>query len=134
MKGRKEATMAGNSRIDLNSECVNYNNVSQGLIHITEDKLKVILLEHRDKNSQFYSWTTPLGIFVSCLFATITSNFGNTWGISANTWEAMFIICTVITGIWSFCAGINAFNNKEGRTIEDLIDKIKNNTTNSSDA
>lgn len=126
MKGRKEATMAGNSRIDLNSECVNYNNVSQGLIHITEDKLKVILLEHKDKNSQFYSWTTPFGIFVSCLLATITSNFGDTWGISASTWEAIFIICTVATGIWFIYSGICAIYNIKGRKINDLIEKIKN--------
>lgn len=126
MKERKEATMASNSRIDLNSECVNYNNVSQGLIHITEDKLKVILLEHRDKNSQFYSWTTPFGIFVSCLLATITSNFENTWEISASTWEAIFIMCTVGTGVWSICAGIKAFKYRKGRTTNDLIEKIKN--------
>ena len=118
--------MASNSRIDLNSECVNYNNVSQGLIHITEDKLKVILLEHRDKNSQFYSWTTPFGIFVSCLLATITSNFENTWEISASTWEAIFILCTVGTGVWSICAGIKAFKHRKGRTTNDLIEKIKN--------
>lgn len=133
MKERKEATMAGNSQIDLNSECVNYNNVSQGLIHITEDKLKVILLEHRDKNNQFYSWTTPFGIFVSCLLATITSTFENTWGIPASTWEAMFIMCTVGTGIWSLGAGINAFRHRKGRATDDLIDKIKNNKTDSSD-
>lgn len=126
MKGGKEATMAGNSRIELNSECVNYNNVSQGLIHITEDKLKVILLEHRDKNSQFYSWTTPFGIFVSCLLASITSNFEDTWGISTNTWEAIFIICTVGTGIWFIYAVICAICNIKGRKINDLIEKIKN--------
>lgn len=35
--------------IDLNASCVNYNNVSQGVIHITEDKLHVILLKHEEK-------------------------------------------------------------------------------------
>lgn len=114
------------SPFDLNSRCANYYNTDQSLIHITEDKLRVILYEHRDKNNQFYSWTTPLGIFVSCLLATITSNFGDTWGISASTWEAMFIICTVITGIWFFCAGINALRHIKGRGIDDLIVKVKN--------
>lgn len=121
--------MAGNSRIDLNSECVNYNNVSQGLIHITEDKLKVILLEHKNKNSLFYSWTTPLGIFISCLLATVTSNFGDTWGISSSTWEAIFIICTVITGGWLIYAIGCALANIKGRKINDLIERIKNNET-----
>ena len=52
-----------------------YNNTNQEVICITEDKLKVILMEHKEKNKYFYSWTTPLGIFLSCLLATITSNF-----------------------------------------------------------
>lgn len=118
--------MANKPAIDLNSDCVNYTNVSQGIIHITEDKLKVILLEHRDKSNQVYSWTTPLGIFVSSLLATITSDFGDTWGIPASTWEAIFIICTVVTGIWSLFSGICALRNRKGRKINDLIEKIKN--------
>lgn len=114
------------SPFDLNSRCANYYNTDQSLIHITEDKLRVILYEHRDKNNQFYSWTTPLGIFVSCLLATITSNFGDTWGIPASTWEAIFIICTVATGIWFLYAGVCALCNRKGRKINDLIEKIKN--------
>lgn len=126
--------MANRNPFGLNSECVNYYNTDQSLIHITEDKLRVILYEHKEKNKQFYSWTTPLGIFVSCLLATITSTFGNTWGIPASTWEAMFILCTVGTGIWSLGTGINAFRHRKGRATDDLIDTIKNNKANSSDA
>lgn len=117
--------MANKNPFDLNSRCVNYTNINQGFIHITEDKLKVILLEHRNKNSQFYSWTTPLGIFSSCLLATITSNFEENFGISASTWEAIFIICTVITGIWFICASIKALKHRKGRNIDELIEKIK---------
>ena len=119
--------MANRSHFDLNSRCASYYNTDQSLILITEDKLRVILYEHRDKNNQFYSWTTPLGVFVSCFLATITSTFGNTWGIPASTWEAMFIMCTVGTGIWSLGAGINAFRHRKGRATDDLIDTIKNN-------
>ena len=118
--------MANRNPFDLNSGCVNYTNITQGFIHITEDKLKVILLEHNNKNSQFYSWTTPFGIFVSCLLTTITANFELTWGISSNTWEAIFILCTIGTGMWSICAGINAFKYRKGRTTDDLIERIKN--------
>lgn len=118
--------MANKPQIDLNSECVNYTNVSQGLIHITEDKLKVILLEYREKHRQFYSWTTPLGIFVSCLFATITADFKNTWIFSASTLQAICILCTITAAVWSFCAGRKAFKNRKGREIDDLIETIKN--------
>lgn len=118
--------MGNRKPFDLNSGCVNYTNITQGFIHITEDKLKVILLEHSNKNSQFYSWTTPFGIFVSCLLTTITANFELTWGISSSTWEAIFILCTVGTGLWTIYASFKAFMHRRGRTTDELIEKIKN--------
>lgn len=121
--------MANKSNFDLNSDCVNYTNVSQGLIHITEDKLNVILLRYKEKNRLLYSWTTPLGIFLSCLFATITASFNDTWGLPSSTWQALFIICTIITGIWLFIAVVIAIKNRKGHGIDDLIETIKNNNS-----
>lgn len=126
MANRRKEQQTPKSGIDLNSNCVNYNNVSQGIIHITEDKLKVILLEQKEKNKLFYSWTTPLGIFVSCLLTTITADFKNTLGLSSNTWKAIFVILTVITLVWLLWAAFNAFSNRKNRKIDDLINTIKN--------
>ena len=112
--------------IDLNASCVNYNNVSQGVIHITEDKLHVILLKHEEKNKKFYSWTTPLGIFLSCLLATVTSSFENALWFSPDTWKAIFVIGTVVSFIWLICCGYIAWNNRNDRGIEHLIEEIKN--------
>ena len=106
--------------------CVNYNNVSQGLIHITEDKLHVILLKYEGKNKKFYSWTTPLGIFITCLIATITASFNETWGLSSDTWKAIFIIISLCSGIWLLYSGIRALRNKNDIGIEKLIEEIKN--------
>lgn len=119
--------MANNKHnIDLNASCVNYNNVSQSLIHITEDKLHVILLEYEEKNKKFYSWTTPLGIFITCLITTITSNFDETWGLSPDTWMAIFVIGTAVSFIWLFFCGYRAWKNRNDRGIRHLIEEIKN--------
>ena len=106
-----------------------YQNTEQNVISITEDKLKVILLEYKEKNKLFYSWTTPLGIFISCLLATITSNFVDTLGLSASTWQAVFIMSTIGTGGWLIYAIYYAFNNKKRRSLEDLKKKKKNGDT-----
>lgn len=124
---RKEGKMANNkNNIDLNASCVNYNNVSQGVIHITEDKLHVILLEYKERNKKFYSWTTPFGIFLSCLVATVTSDFENAIWFSPDTWKAIFVICTGISGLCLLCSAYDAFNNRKNRGIKHLIEKIKN--------
>lgn len=112
--------------IDLNASCVNYNNVSQGVIHITEDKLHVILLKHEGKNKKFYSWTTPLGIFISCFVATLTSSFEKAFGFSPEIWKAIFFLCTLFSGIWLVCSAWGAWRNRNDRGIEHLIEEIKN--------
>ena len=100
--------------------------MSQGLIHITEDKIHVILLEYEEKNKKFYSWTTPLGIFITCLITTITSNFDETWGLSPDTWMAIFVIGTAVSFIWLFFCGYSAWKNRNDRGIRHLIEEIKN--------
>ena len=112
--------------IDLNASCVNYHNVSQGVIHITEDKLHVILLGYEEKNKKYYSWTTPFGIFILCIIATITSNFNETWGLSPDTWMAIFVIGAVSSGIWSLYSIYRAWKNRKDRGIKHLIEEIKN--------
>lgn len=118
------------NNIDLNASSVNYNNVSQGIIHITEDKLHVILLKYEKKSKQIYLWATPLGIFISCLIATITSNFKEKWGLSPDTWMAIFILITVFSGIWFLYNGIKALINRKDISIEKLIEDIKNKESN----
>ena len=112
--------------IDLNASCVNYNNVSQGVIHITEDKLHVILLKYEGKNKKFYSWTTPLGIFLSCLAATITSDFEKALWFSPDTWKAFFALCTFLSFVWLAFSAFDAWENRNNRGIEHLIEEIKN--------
>jgi len=119
--------MANNkSGIDLNASSVNYNNISQGIIHITEDKLHVILLKYEEKNKKFYSWTTPLGVFISCLVATITSSFDNAFWFSSDTWKAIFVLCSLFSFIWFIFSGCKAWRNRNDRGIEHLIEEIKN--------
>lgn len=118
--------MGKQDKFDMNSDVVNYNNYSQGLIHITEDKLKVILYENEQKINKFYSWTTPLGIFLSCFFATFAADFKDVFYIPKNTWQAIFIIITIISFLWFIYAAYNAFINRKGRGIDKLIEKIKN--------
>lgn len=115
-----------NSNIDLNASCVNYNNVSQGIIHITEDKLHVILLEYEKKNKKFYSWTTPLGVFISCLVASITSSFEKAFLFSPDTWKAIFVLCTIISLVWLIFSACDAWKNRNDRGIDHLIEEIKN--------
>ncbi len=114
------------NNIDLNASCVNYNNVSQGIIHITEDKLNVILLKYESRNKKYFSWTTPLGIFISCLIAIITSKFEETWGLSPDTWKAIFIIITVVSGFGFLYSGYKSFEGRNDIGIEKLIEEIKN--------
>ena len=101
-------------------------NTKSDLIEITEDKLENILLKHLEKLSIRKSWIVPLSLFVTVLLANLTSNFSEKFGISGETWEALYLLLSIGSGIWLLISLLRAFATKEKGTIPELISVIKN--------
>jgi hypothetical protein len=76
------------------------SNVKSDLIEITEDKLENILLKHLKKIGIKTSWLAPLGLFISVTLAFNTSIFTDKFGMSSNTWEAIFFLTIIGSGLW----------------------------------
>lgn len=114
----------GTISIEINTEYC--HNVGQTYITITEDKLENILLKNDKALKAKYSWTTPLGLFVTCLLTSLTAQFKNTIGISSEVWSAIFYIATVGSFIWTTMAAYKAYSRRKGGDIPTLISKIKN--------
>lgn len=101
-----------------------YNNTSQNLIRITEDKLENILTNHMSNMAKKGDWKTPLGIIVSIVLALISTKFQDAFFLKAAVWEAIFIISLVIAlFVFSYkiyhCMKIDA-------SLKSLMDRIKN--------
>ena len=101
-----------------------FNNTSQNLIRITEDKLENILTNHFLDMEKKGEWKTPLGIAVSIALALISTQFKDAFFFKAAVWEAVFIISLVLSGVWF----VRKFyhSKKIDSSLKKLMDKIKN--------
>ncbi len=98
-------------------------NVGSTQITITEDKLRNKLLKHVPRLRKSREWIGAL-LTTGSLAATIyTCTFTTKLGLSAELWEAIFIVLMAV-GLIIFCYNvINAINNRsdEERIISDIM-------------
>jgi hypothetical protein len=98
-------------------------NVSQHVIVITEDKLRIYLSDTakalgRKKNG----WIAPLGIVISIIVSLVTADFKD-YGLPAPIWKLIFIISAILTVAWLVYALLQRW--KLETVVDDLIEKIK---------
>ena len=77
-----------------------YDNTQSNVIRISEDKLKVILLENKesiDKKSNFW---TPLVLLITLILAFCTTDFKEFLTIPKEHWGGFFMFCTLGAVIW----------------------------------
>lgn len=99
-----------------------YENTSQELIKITDDKLCRILMKHGEDFERKREWHTPLGLVLALVVTFATTEFHDFAWIKAATWQAIFIVSFVLLLWWLGKAGWRA---KHSPTVEDLLAKIK---------
>jgi hypothetical protein len=100
-------------------------NIKSDLITITHDKLENILLKHFNKTFSRNKWITPLSLFISILLVLLTATFKDTFGISKDIWNSIFILCCLGNFIWFIVSIIRLIKNWKESSLESLINKIK---------
>jgi len=112
-------------RSKLNTVDVNkvHSNVGQEVIEITSDKLRLILNEHLQAMASRTSWQAPFGILVTIIVVLCTSEFKLVYGVTKDTWSAIFIISGLLSFGWLiktlFCMA-------KAKTVDDILNEAKN--------
>jgi hypothetical protein len=101
-----------------------YNNTTQNLIRITEDKLEKILMNYISNVRKKGDWKAPLGILISIVLALISTQFQDALFLEAAVWKAIFIVSLFLSIGWFaykvyYCLRIDS-------SLKTLMDKIKN--------
>jgi|SRR6476661_3332474 len=109
-------------------------NVKTDLIEITEDKLKVILMENLQNLTLRNSWLTPFSLLVTCLLAAFTSDFKSIGDIDPNFWKYLFIFGSLASAIWLTIKLIEIYNKSGKCSIGHLLKTIKNVSAESSES
>jgi hypothetical protein len=100
-----------------------HDNTSQELISITVDKLKLILIQYLACIKQNDSWQMPLSLIVTIVLVFCSAEFKPAFGLSADTWCAIFVISGFGCAVWFF---VTLFRLKKSMSVDDVIGVIKN--------
>jgi hypothetical protein len=93
----------------------------QDVITTTEDKVRLTLLNYLKKTEKRRAWLTPLGLMISLTLTLMMSAFKN-WGLTQDTWKAIFIIGDIASFIWLVYAVIQSFRSVK---LDDVIAELK---------
>ncbi len=102
-----------------------FDNLDQNIIRITEDKTKLILIEHLKKVEDKKAWIVPLGIFIPLFLIPITTeSFKDAFSIPAAVWQAGCYIGIAASCIWLIISICKAYKGKN-TTIDYIISELK---------
>lgn len=96
-------------------------NLEQEFILTTDDKIRLCLTDHLSRMEKRTSWIAPFGILLAILVAFPTTTF-QTFIVSAETWEAVFIISAILSFGWLAKAVWQA---RVSTSMDKVIDDIK---------
>jgi hypothetical protein len=109
-----------------------HSNVSSDIIQITEDKALICLMQNFDQLRNRDAWQVPLGIFATLVTVMGTAAPTERFGLTKDTWTAIGIMATLLTGVWFGCDFYRSFNGKpvDPRSI---VTQLKNSTATTPD-
>jgi hypothetical protein len=99
-----------------------YDNTQSNVIRITEDKLKVILLENKELINKKSNFWTPLVLLITLILALCTTEFKSFLSIPKEYWGGFFMFCTLGSVVWF---GIELKKTKKILSTDELTDKIR---------
>lgn len=84
-------------------------NTHQDVIHITEDKLRLIVGDYEKSWRSRRDWVGPFGILVSVIISIITSDFKGVFGFTGDSIRSLFIMSAIGSGVWLLISLIKSY-------------------------
>jgi hypothetical protein len=118
----KESSISVGSSKDMETVSELYlTSLPQDVITTTEDKVRLTLMDYLKKTEKRKAWLTPMGLTISLTLTLMMSAFKN-WGLTADTWKAIFIIGDGASAVWLVYAVIQSFRSVN---LNDVIAELK---------
>lgn len=101
-----------------------YENLSHTKISISEEKLRLQLIEYEKSVKYRFAWGAPLGVFLTLITAILTTDFKMFLLLDKDKWELLYWVGALFTFYLSVKYWLNARSYRV--TMDVLIDRIKN--------
>lgn len=97
-------------------------NLSQEVIVITEDKLRLCLLSHASRLTAKDRWVAPVSLCITFIVVLATATF-NRFILPSATWQAVFVICAVGSAIWAIFSVARAI--RVDSKLDTVVNEVK---------
>ncbi len=98
-----------------------FGDLTQEIIKITSDRLKLLLHQHLNRLERRRNWIAPAGILATLVIGYPSTTFHD-WVFSADVWRATFFIITLTTAVWLV---VSIAKMSKAQTLDDLVEAIK---------
>lgn len=98
-------------------------NVKQNFILVTEDRLRLCLGECLRRLVNREAWIGPVTTLLALVTTLATSTFHAYAGLTADVWQAIFVLLTLATSVWLW----RSLAQLRGMpTLDTVVDELKN--------
>ncbi len=102
-----------------------HKNLTQEVILTTEDKLRLVLLEHQSMLSSKKEWISGATLSLSLLSSLLLTNFKDGLGLSADTWRAAYGLFFMMALFWFINSLYKLFKNRKRMSVDYLLKEIQ---------
>ena len=102
----------------------------RGVVQIELDLLKRDIMEYGKSRGKYTDWVTYLGISVSCLVNLLVSDFKDTPVMTADQWQIIIILITLISGGAAIVRFAQNVANTEKKCISCTMTQVKRDACN----
>lgn len=130
MKPEKPQTLLPKATIEASSDFLQkkfvdsltvHTNLGERVVSISESKIRICLMNYLQNLKERGEWITPLGLSITILITLLTTDFQDRFSIPKDTWQAIFVICGVISFVWLIRSLIKL---PKEVTIDNIIDEL----------
>jgi len=96
-------------------------NLGQETIIITEDKVRLCLMDHLKRLEARNAWVAPASVLITIVASFLSSSFRD-FVLDASTWRAVFVITAILSAGW---LGRAVWHSRKAPTLEDVVATMK---------
>lgn len=101
-----------------------HKSLHQEVILTTADKVRLCLIDHKDRLAAKREWTLPFGVLITALAAILTAEFQK-FILDGPVWKAIFVLVTIGSAIWFIVAAKKAWNSRNAGDVEGIVQELK---------
>lgn len=113
-----------NLQEDFSQKLTVHKSLDQEVIVTTVEKVRLCLLNHKDRLTAKREWNLPASLLVTIITALVAADSSNVL-LDAAVWQSLFILAVTASFVWLMFLLSKAWRCRKGGDIEEIVENLK---------